>query len=276
MLLGYNTNGFAFHSLQSALEIIAETGYQSVALTLDVHHLNPFSAHLEQEIEQVRKSLSDLNLQCVIETGARFLLDSHHKHQPTFLSSSAMQRQKRIDFYCRCIDIANELNAKTISLWSGTALEKTPSNELLVRLCDGLEKVCRYAEATQTKIAFEPEPGMFIDTMASWQMLLQPFDHPLLGLTIDVGHLQCLESEPISTILQQWENRIWNIHIEDMRTGVHDHLRFGEGEIDFHSVMQTLKQINYSQGVHVELSRHAHMAPEVAKESIHFLQACLE
>ena len=31
---------------------------------------------------------------------------------------------------------------------------------------------------------------------------------------------------------------LWNVHIEDMRTGVHDHLMFGEGEIDFAEVLR--------------------------------------
>ena len=65
--------------------------------------------------------------------------------------------------------------------------------------------------------------------------------------------------------------RFTNIHIEDMKRGIHDHLRFGEGEIDFVPVIAALKKINYEGGVHVELSRHSHMAPTVAKESIEFL-----
>jgi sugar phosphate isomerase/epimerase len=41
LLLGYNTNGFAHHSLRDALDLIAEVGYRSVGLTLDVHHAPP-------------------------------------------------------------------------------------------------------------------------------------------------------------------------------------------------------------------------------------------
>ena len=35
MLIGYNTNGFAHHAIEDAIEILAENGYRSIALTID-------------------------------------------------------------------------------------------------------------------------------------------------------------------------------------------------------------------------------------------------
>ncbi len=96
-------------------------------------------------------------------------------------------------------------------------------------------------------------------------------DHPLFGLTIDVGHLHCLGEVPIADQLRRWRERLWNVHIEDMRRGVHDHLLFGEGEIDFGEVMGALKEIDYAGGVHVELSRHSHDAVETARRALAFL-----
>ena len=57
-----------------------------------------------------------------------------------------------------------------------------------------------------------------------------------------------------------------------MRRGIHDHLMFGEGEIDFVPVLRTLADIGYAGGLHVELSRHSHDAVETARRALTFLQ----
>src|SRR5216683_1275217 len=109
MLLGYNTNGFAHHRLEDALHILAELGYASVAITLDVHALNPFDLDWARQCEHVRTLLDKLRLRCVIETGARFLLDPRRKHQPTLLSVQPGERLQRMGFLQRAIEVAQRL-----------------------------------------------------------------------------------------------------------------------------------------------------------------------
>src|SRR5688572_22445403 len=121
MLLGYNTNGFANHDPFDALEIIAEIGYQSVALTLDHGPLNPLAADWPANLSRLKDTLRRLKLKNVIETGARFLLDPRHKHEPTLVSAGESERSKRIDFLQRAIDAAEALESDCVSLWSGTS-----------------------------------------------------------------------------------------------------------------------------------------------------------
>src|SRR5688572_4275860 len=123
MLLGYNTNGFAHHRLDDALAILADLGCESVAITLDFHALNPFEADCQQQADSIRRELERLRLHCVIETGARFLLDPRRKHQPTLISPLPEERQRRLDFLCRAVDIATILNADIVSFWSGTQID---------------------------------------------------------------------------------------------------------------------------------------------------------
>ncbi len=271
MKLGYNTNGLAFHRWDDAIRLIAETGYESVAITVDHYCLNPFSSDLPQQLQDMRSMLEEHQLVSVIETGARFLLDPRTKHEPTLLSASPAGRTRRVDFLKRCIDEAAYLKSDAVSFWAGQLKEDISREAALIRLAEGCREVIEYATEKQVKLAFEPEPGMLIETLSDFEELLQYIDHPCFGLTVDIGHMQCLGETPISQKLQPWAQRIFNIHIEDMIFGTHDHLRFGEGEIDFEDVMSGLKQINYTGGVHVELSRHSHMAPDVVRESFQFL-----
>src|SRR5438128_9210307 len=101
MLFGYNTNGFAHHRLENSLAILAKLGYGSVAITLDQNALNPYAENRQDEVAQVRRFLKKLGLRSVIETGARFLLDPWHKHQPTLISPTAPDRERRLDFLCQ-------------------------------------------------------------------------------------------------------------------------------------------------------------------------------
>jgi sugar phosphate isomerase/epimerase len=272
MLAGYNTNGFAHHRLEDALEILADLGYQSVALTLDYHALDPFAADLPAQTQRIRSQLDRLGLRCVLETGARFLLDPWRKHQPTLLDPTLEGRQRRLDFLLRAIDLASELRADALSFWSGKAPVGEPEDILWPRLVEGITHLCRHAESRGVRLAFEPEPGMFIDTMPRYTELARRVAHPSFGLTLDVGHLQCKNELPLDEHILTWREALWNVHIEDMRTGIHDHLMFGEGEIDFVPVFAALRQVEYTGGLHIELSRHSHDAVETARRSLAFLR----
>jgi sugar phosphate isomerase/epimerase len=271
MLLGYNTNGFAHHRLEDALTILAELGYASVAITLDYHALNPFDADIEHQCEAIHRLLEKHRLRSVIETGARFLLDPRRKHQPTLLDASDL----RFDFLRRAIEIAEKLGADAVSFWSGTPSEAAIDDEYWTRLVDGCRRLCDEAAKRNVRLAFEPEPGMFIDTMAKFEELHRRVDHGAFGLTLDVGHLHCMGELPIAFHIQRWKDWLWNIHIEDMGRGVHDHLMFGDGDMDFPPILKALREIGYGGGVHVELSRHSYDAVNTAARALDFLRKAM-
>src|SRR5262249_53528465 len=231
LLFGYNTNGFAHHHFEDALVILAELGYQSVAITLDYHVLNPFVSQAAwwRSIRSTRRLLEKLHLRSVIETGTRFLLDPWRKHQPTLLSPTRKERKARLAFLHAAVILAGELGSDAVSFWSGTPTDAVSATVLWDRLVDGCWHLCHRAAAARVRLAFEPEPGMFIDTMARFAQLQRRVQHEHFGLTIDLGHLHCQGEEPIAKYLRHWRHLLWNVHIEDMRRGGHEHLMFGEG-----------------------------------------------
>jgi len=275
MRLGYNTNGMAHHDLSVALRLLAEIGYQSVAVTIDHAALAP-GRGTAGRLASLGRLLDRLGMRSVIETGARFLLDPYHKHEPTLMSADPAGRTRRMAFYGHAIRCAAELGSDCVSLWSGTLREPIPRPEALDRLVSGLERVLDHAAGEGVTIGFEPEPGMFIDSMSRFETLLARIDRPNLRLTLDVGHLHCQGEVPIAEQIRRWAPRLANVHIEDMRRGVHEHLMFGEGQIDFPPVLHALAECGYDGGVHVELSRHSHEAPQAARRAYEFLHPLMQ
>jgi sugar phosphate isomerase/epimerase len=281
MLLAYNTNGLAHHDLMDAIELLADIGYEGVSITVDHGALNPFDERTPAQLERVAAVLKERQMRCVIETGGRFLLDPRRKHEPTLVSSSGAGRARRAEFLCRAIDIATQLGADCVSLWSGVVHDGVSDHQAMARLMDGLSHVLSHARTRRTRLAFEPEPGMLIDTLASYAALLGELDalemeSTGLDLTIDVGHLHCQGELPIAEQIRKWAGRLANVHIEDMKAGLHEHLKFGAGEIDFRPVLAALMEIGYAGLVSVELSRHSHEGPTAARQAYNFLRPLVE
>jgi L-ribulose-5-phosphate 3-epimerase len=276
MLIGYNTNGLAHHELFDGLELLAETGYQSIALTIDHHCLRPDSPESAIELQRLKFWFQQHSMASVIETGARFLLDPRQKHAPTLLDPDQDRVKKRIDFYKYCIDVAVELGSDCVSIWSGIRPADISFNAGLERLVKNLVEVLDYAESRAMTIGFEPEPGMLIDTTGRFERLLHLVDSPRLKMTMDIGHLFCLSEVPLANFIERWANHLVNVHIEDMQAGVHEHLMFGEGQIYFPPVIESLLSVGYDRGVHIELSRHSHNAAETVGAAYAFLNPIIE
>ncbi len=271
MLVGYNTNGFAYHRLDDAIEIIARLGYGCVAITVDHHILNPYDEDIAGQTEKTRTQLAALGLTSVIETGARFLLDPIRKHHPTLLDRRGAGREKRMNFLKRCVDIAAELGSLAVSFWSGAVPARQDEAVAFETLVDSCRLLSDYSAERGVFLAFEPEPGMLIDTLDKYESLAAAVERDNFRLTIDIGHLQCNETEPAAALIEQFAPKLANVHLDDMRRGMHEHLFFGEGDVDFPQVFEALKNAKYEGPACVELSRHSHNAVETAKRAKEFL-----
>ncbi|WP_200215516.1 sugar phosphate isomerase/epimerase family protein [Micromonospora coerulea] len=268
---GYGTNGFANHRLPDALAVIADLGYQGVALTLDHDHLDPFAPGLARRVAAVHRRLTGLGLTVVVETGARYLLDPWHKHAPTLLHDDPT---RRIEFLRRAVRIGADLGAEAVSYWAGVRPPEVPAAVAWDRLVAGCATVCAAAEAAGVPLGFEPEPGMLVEDVAGWWRLRAALgEPPRFGITLDIGHCRCLEPTPVPDCVTAVAEHLVNVQIDDMRRGVHEHLEFGSGEIDFPPVLRALADAGYRGLVAVELPRHSHAAPAVAARSIEFLRA---
>ncbi|MEU5881430.1 EboA domain-containing protein [Spirillospora sp. NPDC047279] len=271
MRFGYGSNGFPNHRLEDALAVIADLGYQGVALTLDHAHLDPFAPDLPGRVTALSRRLNDLGLAVVVETGARYLLDPRRKHEPTLVSDRG--RDRRVAFLRTAVDVAADLGAEAVSFWSGIRPAHVPEQDAWEWLAAGCSAVLETAERRGVPLGFEPEPGMLVHDLDGYERLHALLGRPeAFGLTLDIGHCRCNEPLPVADCVRRAGDRIVNVQIDDMRRGVHEHLEFGEGEIGFPPVLAALAETGYRGLVAVELPRHGHDAPRVAERSLAFLQ----
>jgi D-psicose/D-tagatose/L-ribulose 3-epimerase len=266
----YNTNGAANHRLDDALRLIKAAGYDGVALTLDIHHLDPFAENWAAEAGRVSSLLQSLELGSVIETGARFLLDPAAKHEPTLVTADAAGRARRIGFLKRAIDIGAILQSEAVSFWAGVPKPGVDHAEARRWLTEGLREVVAYAGEKGVVPCLEPEPGMLVETLDDFAAL----EIAGLRLALDTGH--CLvtgEREPAAAV-HEFADRIGTVAIEDMARGIHIHLPFGEGDMDVPGVLNALEAVNYENLICVELSRESHRADRMIPEALAYLRAC--
>ncbi len=254
----YNTNGTASHRLDDALTLMAEAGYDGVALTLDHAHFDPLAPDWERAAKALRRRLDALGFGCVIETGARYLLDPREKHEPTFVSASAEGRARRVDFLRRAVDVGAVLGAEAVSFWGGVPKPGVDPDDAASWLRDGIAAVAAHALRQGVTPALEPEPGMIVETVDHYAALAR--EAPGLTLALDLGHLLVTgEREPAAAV-REFAGRIGTVSLEDMKRGEHVHLAFGDGDMDVPACLAALAETGFDRLVCIELSRDSHRA----------------
>lgn len=271
MHVGYNTNSLADHPLGDALALIADEGYTAVALTIGYPHVRPFDSDLGAQLGAIRGLLDTYGLRVAVETGARYLLDPRAKHKPSLVDLAA---EPRMEFMRRAIDIAADIGATCVSLWSGYAVSHTDPDTVRDLLTGRLAQLVDYADRNGVTLGFEPEPGMFVETVQQARELSRALGDPApLGITVDVGHCVMTEPDGAGPAIFELGDKLVNVHLDDMTPLKHEHLEFGHGNLDLGAVMDALDGIGFDGVASVELPRHSNDAPNVMRRSMFAINA---
>lgn len=267
---GYGTNGFADHTLSTALDVMQAYGYQAVALTIGPPHLDCFADDWRERTQECAADLRRRDFRCVVETGTRYLLDPMVKHRPTLVDVDAAVRMRFLE---RAVEIAAILQADCVSLWSGVLPAQVSRQQAWQLLRERLTSLAEFAATHQVRLSVEPEPGMVIETVAdACELVEQIGSPPHVGITVDLGHCVAVEPDGVVGALRQAGTRLFNVQVDDMLPGVHEHLELGTGQLDLAAALRTLDEIGYRGIAAIELPRHSHDAPRLARTSMEVLQ----
>ena len=277
----YNTNGLAHHRVEDAMRILADLGYDGIAITPDVGQIDLDRLH-PGEVERVRSLAESLGLAISVETGGRFILDPRRKHSPTLLDEDKNGRDRRFEYLCRCVSLGADLGAECVSFWSGCSPQREEAERgegagvevAWARLADGVARLLAFAAERNNPLGFEPEPGMFIARPKGCAQLLGRLGNEGegLGLTLDVGHCLCTGDLPVPDVIREWAIRLIQVQLDDTREGFHEHRMFGEGDLDLKGTLASLEEAGYEGLAQVELRRNSHNGPDAAKAALQSLR----
>lgn len=272
--LAFSTNAFKKNTLDEAIDSIAAAGYTGIELMADIPHLYPPSFDsaarmaVKHRIEAAGMQVSNINAFTLFAAG-----DTYH---PTWIEDDDRKRDLRIEHTMACIELAAEMDCRTVSLQPGgpligTTIDRATAQE---RFANGLERLLPLAERHGVTLAVEPEPGLLIQTAAEYQEFKKAYfkDETSIRMNCDVGHLFCVSEDP-AEIIRSMPQEIAHLHLEDIGNNrVHQHLAPGKGAIDFAAIFAALREINYTGWATVELYPYETTAAAVAKNAFEYLQ----
>ena len=262
----YSTNGFKKHSLDQAFEIISALGYDGVEVAITEEHFPQLN--LLKQADILIKASQKYHLPVTnLHAGEPFLL-STTAHYPSVISTNKQERLQRLQFVKNVIELGNEIGCPNVTITSGLLENNQDRNVAWLNLS---ESIFRTMELLYPKmqLLLEQEPEMLISTTEDLLLLMKETEHRL-KINLDIGHLQ-VNKENISKSVKTLKEDIINIHFEDIKNNLHQHLLPGQGEIDFKPFFNTLKEISYSGYLTADLYPFSHMAKEAASITKDFL-----
>lgn len=268
MFLGFHTGVLIHHDPLAAVDVLAEIGYEGVALAASQATLNPYSPDFRRQIDALREALQHYGMRSAVEANPKYLLDPWCADEPSLLSPHGEGRARRIEYLLRLIDAAAQLSSRCVSLWSGRQPPGCSPQEALDRLAASLEGVLEHAARRGVTVAVEPEPGMFIATIADFQRLLQWIDSPHLQLTLDVGNLYEQGEVPVADYIRRCHDRLVHVHLRDVEPEGANRAGGESGTMDFQPVIATLHSVGYQGGVYVQLNGNVSDVLQAARTAL--------
>ena len=155
----FSTNAFTNYSLTQSIEEISKIGYEGVEIMCDVPHAYPPNLN-EDKIKEISNSLIRNKIQ-ISNLNAFTLFGLGDTYHPSWIENAKDARELRIKHTLDCINLAEKLGAKNISIEPGGPIEVPTNREKYLELfANGIREVLPQAEKKQIKILIEPEPEL--------------------------------------------------------------------------------------------------------------------
>jgi len=216
-----------------------EAGYKSIEISL-----------LGQDKIKAREIgllASELNVEITCTTGL-----SVNEDITSFDNKIRLNGEKKL---VEAIELTSLMNSSMLSgvvhcAW-GISKGKGANKDIkFENSANSLTKITNALEVNNIKLGIEPLNRYetdFINTVDEGLYLCSLINHSNVGLLLDVYHMN-IEEKNICSSIKRAKNKLFHFHVAENDRGIP-----GSGTLDFDSIFETLKEINYSGNVTLEM-----------------------
>jgi protein FrlC len=271
--LAFSTNAYTRHALPKAIERIADHGYAGVEILGDEPHAY-FPEFDDGDREDLRAALDSTGLEVSnvnANTATGYYDDAPPSSffEPSIITADDEQREWRIGYTKRAIDLADTVGAPAVCLATGRPLPGTPPERAYEYLLDSLDEICAYADERGVAVGIEYEPELLVECTEEVLALIEDVDRDSLGVNLDVGHAAVYGEDPADAIRQS-AGHITGVHLEDIVGGIrgkHYHRIPDEGDLDFRAIFDALDDVGYDGFATLELYTYPDKPDRAAREA---------
>lgn len=217
--LSYSLNSAAMLPIEEVCESLAKFGYSGVELSFQHEQFDPATITAART-EELRKYFQSAAIKpvCISTATTKFL--SNVPHEPSLINVKAENRALRSQLIAQGIALAEKIGVPLVSFQSGYLRDEHARQsraETLKTLAAEITELVGKIRG-DVNLVLEPEPGMFIETIADARELIALVDNPRFGLHMDIGHVFCSEENYVEAIrLAAGEARY--VHMADIQEG---------------------------------------------------------
>ena len=238
------------YTVLEALDVIERLGFDGAEICVEKKDWS-WVAFDDALAAAVRERVADLGL-----SPCSFSL-----HQDYIYDDRLLEETKKAIRMTR--DIGSDL-----FIFSGTQ-KRTGDAAEWDRMVAHTQELVEVAAACGVTLAEEFEPGFIVGSTADLVRLFGEIPSPYLAANLDLGHVFLCDPDPMQSIATLGP-KIVHCHIENMRTGVHDHLLPQEGDVDLGAYLQALDDVGFVGGLALDMYKYDY--PAAAPEAIAFLR----
>ncbi len=219
--LSYSTFGLTNLHFLDSIGVVDKAGYPGIELSFHRDQFNPFEI-TDEYIATIKKRFGTVAVKpACVATASHFFTPSR-PHEPSLMSPDLAGRKRRIDLVRRGIDVAHKLGVSLVTFGSGFIRDEhivNPSVDPGELLADSIHQCLRaIRDDEDMTLLIEPEPGMFIETVAQGLSLVNEVNSSRFQLHLDLCHMYCSEHDCVSALAQAAPHTRY-LHVSDARKG---------------------------------------------------------